>query len=135
VTGYSGAFQIWPRPGAGAFFALGFVLGVVLGAIEGSRTFESVLVRKAYLSTFGAKRTCRDCGRVDRPSQLTRLAHARTAFAAVHSPNRPKKLALGTQMPHGFARLRCRIAKPAGSGAHFQLSLDGPGNEGPLGGN
>ena len=44
---------------------------------------------------------------------------------------RPKKLRLGRLMSYGFARLR--LEWPGGSGAHFHLS-DGPGNEGPLGG-
>jgi hypothetical protein len=44
--------QIWPRPGAGAFFVLGFILGVFFGAIEGSKTFESVLVLEGLLVSF-----------------------------------------------------------------------------------
>jgi hypothetical protein len=53
-------------------------------------------------------------------------------FAA---PNRPEKIRARYADAAWFSAIGVRIAKSAGSGAHFQLSLDGPGNEGPLGGN
>jgi hypothetical protein len=48
------------------------------------------------------------------------------------SPIPKKKLGLGTLMPHDFCAIVVRIARSAGSGAHFQPLSDGPGNEGPL---
>jgi hypothetical protein len=41
----------------------------------------------------------------------------------------PKKVRLGTLMPHDFCAIVVRIARSAGSGAHFQPLSDGPGNE------
>ena len=49
-------------------------------------------------------------------------------------PQSSKKISARYADAVSFRAIKVRIATLAGSGAHFQLSLDGPGNEGPLGG-
>jgi hypothetical protein len=63
-----------------------------------------------------------------------RERHERAALAAMHGPKRPEKKVRARYADAAWFRaIAVRIARPAGSGAHFQ-TLDGPGNQGPLGG-